>query len=212
MSLKRWNGAEWVVVAGSRPGPQGPQGTPGRSSTVTLGNVVTGPEGSPVIITNTGDGYDAVLNFTLPGGAQGPAGLDGVDGAQGPAGPQGVAGQRGSYNFTGIADPTLSNPASPNGLDNYLNTTTGDWFQYDSSSTSWVLQGNLTGPQGIQGITGDVGPVGPSGNEVANEILDETKVARIDAMLNLGIYYPKYTSTLTQVQLNSRFAASSFLF
>lgn len=209
MSLKRWNGSEWVVVAGSRPGPQGPQGTPGRSSTVTLGNVVTGPAGSEVIVTNTGDEYDAVINFTLPGGAQGPAG---ADGAQGPQGLQGTPGQRGSLNYTGIADPTSSNPSNPNGLDNFLNTTTGDWFQYDSTNDEWQLQGNLRGPQGIQGIKGDTGPVGPSGNELANEILDETKVARIDALLNLGLYYPRYTSTLSQVQLNSRFASSSFLF
>ena len=209
MSLKRWNGSEWVVVAGSRPGPQGPQGTPGRSATVSLGTVSTGPAGSDVVVTNTGDEYNAVINFALPAGAQGPAGQDGAPGEQGP---QGVAGMRGSYTFTGFSNPSFSNPAAPNPLDNYLNTTTGDWFQYDAATFSWVLQGNIRGPRGLQGIQGPEGPVGPSGNELANDILDETKVARIDAMLNLGLYYPRYTSTLNQVDLNSKFAASSFLF
>ena len=209
MSLKRWNGSEWVVVAGSRPGPQGPQGEPGTSATVTVGSVSTGPAGTFAEITNTGTVNNAILNFTLPGGAPGPQGLQGTPGVDGA---QGTPGLRGSYNFTGVADPTPSNPASPNGLDNYLNTTSGDWFQYNSTSDEWTLVGNITGPQGIQGIPGETGATGPSGNELANEILEETKVARVDAMLNLGLYYPKYTTTLTQVDLNNRFSASSFLF
>jgi hypothetical protein len=209
MSLKRWNGSEWVVVAGSRPGPQGPQGLPGVSPTLSLGVVNTLPAGSPVEITNTGTPNNAVFNFNLPAGALGPQGLPGVNGAPGP---QGTPGLRGSYSFVGIANPTALNPESPNGLDSYLNTTTGDWFQYNSATEEWTLQGNLKGPQGLQGIKGDTGPTGPSGNELANTILEETVVARVDAMLNLGLYYPKYTSTLTQTELNSRFAASSFLF
>lgn len=206
MSLKRWNGSEWVVVAGSRPGAQGPAGPAGTAATVSVGTVNVGPAGTPATVTNSGTTSAAVLNFTIPAGTVGPAGTPGAPGAQG------VAGQRGSYTFVGIADPTSQNPASKNGLDTYLNITTGDYFQYDSSGSSWVLQGSLRGPQGIQGLPGATGPVGPSGNELANEILAETTVARVDAMLNLGLYYPKYTSTLTQTELNSRFAASSFLF
>jgi len=206
MSLKRWNGSAWVVVAGSRPGPQGPQGLPGAAATVSIGTVTTLPSGSTPTVVNSGTSAAAVLNFSLPSGTQGPAGAPGTPGAQG------TAGQRGSYNYTGIANPTALNPANKLGLDNYLNTTTGDWFQYNSTTSQWTLQGNIRGPQGQQGIKGDTGAVGPSGNELANAILEETTVARVDAMLNLGLYYPKYTSTLTQTQLNSRFAASSYLF
>lgn len=206
MSLKRWDGTQWVVVAGSRPGPQGPQGIPGAAATISVGAVNTIDESLPASIVNTGTSSAAVLQFNIPRGTTGPAGTPGTAGAQG------TPGQRGSYNFTGIADPTGLNPANPNGLDNYLNTTTGDWFQYDSTSSSWALQGNIRGPQGLQGIQGPVGATGPSGNELANDILEETIVARTDAMLNLGLYYPKYTSTLTQTEVNSRFAASSFLF
>lgn len=206
MSLKRWNGSAWVVVAGSRPGPQGPQGTPGQAATVSIGAVNTLPSGSAATVLNTGTSSAAVLQFNIPAGTVGPAG------AAGAAGAQGTAGQRGSYNFTGIADPTAQNPANKLGLDNYLNTTTGDWFQYNSTTSQWTLQGNIRGPQGLQGLTGATGAVGPSGNELANDILEETTVARVDAMLNLGLYYPKYTSTLTQTELNSRFAATSYLF
>lgn len=206
MSLKRWNGTSWQVVAGSRPGPQGPQGTPGTAATISVGAVNTLPSGSTATITNSGTSSAAVLQFNIPAGTVGPAG------AAGAAGAQGTAGQRGSYNFTGISNPTGSNPANKLGLDNYLNTTTGDWFQYNSTSQTWTLQGNIRGSQGSQGLTGATGAVGPSGNELANDILKETTVARVDAMLNLGLYYPKYTSTLTQTQLNSTFAASSYLF
>lgn len=206
MSLKRWNGSAWVVVAGSRPGPQGPQGLPGAAATVTIGPVTALPSGATPTVINSGTASAAVLNFSLPAGTAGPAGTPGAPG------PQGTAGQRGSYNYTGIANPTGLNPASPLGLDNYLNTTTGDWFQYNAGTTTWTLQGNIRGLQGLQGIQGETGAVGPSGNELANAILEETNIARTDAFLNLGLYYPKYTSTVTQTQLNSRFAATSYLF
>jgi hypothetical protein len=209
MSLKRWNGSEWVVVAGSRPGPQGPQGLPGTSATVVVGSVATGAAGTFAEIANTGTVNNAILNFTLPGGAPGPQGLQGTSGVDGI---QGTPGLRGSFNFTGVADPTALNPASPNGLDNYLNTTSGGWFQYNSTTVEWSLIGNVKGPQGVQGITGATGSTGPSGNELANEILAETDVARIDAMLNLGLYYPKYTTTYSQQDLVNRFQASNFLF
>jgi hypothetical protein len=204
MSLKRWNGSEWVVVAGSRP-----QGLPGTSATVVVGSVATGAAGTFAEIANTGTVNNAILNFTLPGGAPGPQGLQGTSGVDGI---QGTPGLRGSFNFTGVADPTALNPASPNGLDNYLNTTSGGWFQYNSTTVEWSLIGNVKGPQGIQGITGATGSTGPSGNELANEILAETDVARIDAMLNLGLYYPKYTTTYSQQDLVNRFQASNFLF
>lgn len=206
MSLKRWNGTAWVTVAGSRPGPTGPQGPAGTAATISVGSVNTIAAGSPATVTNSGTSSAAIFNFNIPAGTVGPAGTPGA------AGPQGTPGQRGSYTYTGIANPTAQNPAQKNALDTYLNTTSGDYFQYSSSTTSWELVGNLRGPQGLSGATGPQGPVGPSGNELANDILAETTVARLDAMLNLGIYYPKYTSTLTQTQLNSKFAASSFLF
>ena len=209
MSLKRWDGSSWVVVAGSRPGPQGPtgaQGPAGTPATVSIGAVNTTNAGTNATITNSGTASAAIFNFNIPRGATG---------AQGNEGPQGIAGTRGSKIYTGVNAPTSSNPASSGllGNDQYLATSTGNWYIYDASgSGAWSLQGNVKGPQGLKGDTGATGPTGPSGNVVANEIYAKTDALQVDALLNLGIYYPKYTSTLTQTQLNSRFAASSFLF
>lgn len=54
---------------------QGPQGVPGESATVAVGTVAGGTEAS---VTNSGTNTDAVLDFVLPQGPQGPAG-DGVN-------------------------------------------------------------------------------------------------------------------------------------
>lgn len=209
MSLKRWSGSEWVVVAGSRPGPQGPtgpQGPAGTNATISIGTVNTTNAGTNATVTNSGTASAAILNFNIPRGATG---------AQGNVGPQGIEGQRGSKIYTGLNAPTSTNPAPINliGNDQYLATSTGNWYIYDASgSGAWSLQGNIKGLKGDKGDTGATGPTGPSGNVVANEIYAKTDALQVDALLNLGIYYPKYTSTLTQSQLNSRFAASSFLF
>jgi hypothetical protein len=205
MSLKYWNGSAWVVVAGSQPGaqgPTGPTGPAGNSATIAIGTTTTLAAGQNASVTNSGTASAAVLNFSIPAGAAG---------AQGP---QGVAGQRGSYAYTGIADPVIgTNPASPAALDTYLNTTTGNYFQYSSTPTpTWTLQGNLKGPTGSQGATGPTGPTGPSGSDLANSTYAAMQLYANDAQLNLGIWYPKYTSTLTQSQLTSKFAASSYLF
>jgi hypothetical protein len=59
MSLKRWTGTEWVVVAGSRPGAQGPAGATGP----------TGPAGTA--------GTNGANGATGPTGAAGVAGTRG---------------------------------------------------------------------------------------------------------------------------------------
>lgn len=57
------------VVEVQARGPQGPAGT------VAVGTVVTGAEGSDVIVTNSGTQTAAVLNFSIPRGNTGNAGL-----------------------------------------------------------------------------------------------------------------------------------------
>jgi hypothetical protein len=46
--------------------------------------------------------------------------------------------------------------------DFYLNTQTGDVY-YKSNSTTWILTGNIKGPQGNVGPTGATGPAGATG-------------------------------------------------
>jgi len=206
MSLKRWNGSSWVTVAGSRPGPQGATGPTGSAATISVGTVTTVAAGTSAAITNGGSSAAAILNFQIPAG---PAG------AAGSAGTQGVAGQRGSYTYTGIANPTGSNPASKLGLDTYLNTTTGDYFQYNSTNTTWVLQGNLKGPvgtNGTQGITGPTGATGPAGETAVQNVITELESWKADQILNLGVYYPKYEFLTNMTQNNATLLATSMIF
>ena len=65
------------------PGDPGPTGPPGDSATVTVGTTTTGAPGSPAAVTNTGTENDAVLNFTIPSGLQGPKGDTGIQGPPG---------------------------------------------------------------------------------------------------------------------------------
>jgi len=206
MSLKRWNGSSWVTVAGSRPGPQGATGPTGSAATISVGTVTTVAAGTAAVISNGGSSSAAILNFQIPAG---PAG------AAGSAGTQGVAGQRGSYTYTGIANPTGSNPASKLGLDTYLNTTTGDYFQYNSTNTTWVLQGNLKGPvgtNGTQGITGPTGATGPAGETAVQNVITELESWKADQILNLGVYYPKYEFLTNMTQNNATLLATSMIF
>lgn len=46
--------------------------------------------------------------------------------------------------------------------DFYLNTLTGDVY-YKSGISTWILTGNIQGPQGNAGATGATGPAGPTG-------------------------------------------------
>jgi hypothetical protein len=62
----------WAVLA--QAGSVGPSGPTGSAATVTFGPVNTGAAGSPASMTNTGTTTAAVLNFTIPQGAPGPAG------------------------------------------------------------------------------------------------------------------------------------------
>lgn len=206
MSLKRWNGSSWVTVAGSRPGPQGATGPTGAAAIISVGTVTTVSAGTPATITNGGSSSSAIFNFTIPAGPTGSAG--------GPGTP-GVAGQRGSYTYTGINNPTLTNPESKLGLDTYLNTTTGDYFQYNSSSTTWTLQGNLKGPigaTGVQGAIGATGVTGPAGETAVQNVIYELDSWKADQILNLGVYYPKYEFLTNMTQQNATLIATSMIF
>ena len=59
---------------------------------INVGEVTTGEPGTNVIVTNSGAGSNAILNFTIPRGEQG---LTGLTGPQGPTGDQGPPGETG---------------------------------------------------------------------------------------------------------------------
>jgi len=206
MSLKRYNGTEWVVVAGSRPGPTGATGATGpagTAATISAGAVTTLAAGSNATVANTGTANAAVFSFGIPRGATGSTGA------------AGVAGTRGSKTYTAQSIPQNAGLTNLIEADNYINLSNGDYYTYSSSTSTWVLQGNVRGPQGIQGepgVQGPVGPTGPIGDVVVADIQKRVSAYELDTLLNLGIYYPKYALTSSLAQINGTIMATSFIF
>lgn len=206
MSLKRYNGTEWVVVAGSRPGPTGatgPTGPAGTAATIAIGTITTLNTGQNATVVNSGTASAAVLNFGLPKGATG------ADGAAG------VPGTRGTKTFTAQSVPENAGLTNLIEGDNFINLNTGSYYSYSSSTTTWVLQGNVRGPQGLQGEAGPQGiqgPVGPIGDVVVADIQRRVSAYELDTLLNLGIYYPKYALTSSLAQINGTIMGTSFIF
>jgi len=162
MSLKRWTGTEWVVVAGSRPGAQG----------------APGPTG--------------------PAGPTGPQGLS----ITGPTGLAGVAGTRGSRITVNTVAPESAGIAGPLQADVYLNSTDGNFYAYSSSSSTWVLQGNIKGANGAPGATGPTGSVGPQGIAGANGTTADTNrisLIEMNSLLGLGLFGDQAVSSTTNI-------------
>jgi len=139
--------------ASTVPGPAGPEGPQGPKGDTGAASTVPGPAGPQGPIGNTG-----------PQGPIGNTGATGPTGATGSQGPQGIPGRAGEQWFTG----TGTNPPPEAGQivgDWYLQTTTGDYYECTNVvANTWILRGNLKGPQGIQGATGATGSQGPIGN------------------------------------------------
>lgn len=115
-----------------------------------------------VIWTRANPNLDIETDYWLNVGALSLVGPQGPQGVQGPQGPQGV---RGSKWTAATTNPTLITGYNMN--DQWLNTTTGDVFEFRGNV--WANLGNIRGPQGVQGPTGPKGeqgiqgPVGPQG-------------------------------------------------
>ena len=57
---------------------RGKDGAPGRAATITIGTITTAAPGTPAAVTNSGTENAAILNFTIPKGADGAPGTGGV--------------------------------------------------------------------------------------------------------------------------------------
>lgn len=85
------------------------KGNDGVAATITIGTIAAGAAGTAPKVTNSGTANAAVLNFTIPVGANGTNGVNGATGAPGPQGPAGPAGTATLVNancslkFTGAA-------------------------------------------------------------------------------------------------------------
>ena len=74
---------------------------PAETAQITIGTVSTGEPDAGVSITNTGDGYNAVLNFIIPRGEKGDTGEQGPQGIPGEQGIQGIPGEKGEQGEPG---------------------------------------------------------------------------------------------------------------
>ncbi len=72
------NPAVWSILA--QAGSVGPSGPTGSAASVAIGTVTTGAPGTQAAVSNSGTASAAVLNFTIPQGATGPAGSGGGGG------------------------------------------------------------------------------------------------------------------------------------
>ena len=134
-------------VTGSQ-GPQGPQGSTGSAATITIGSVTSG---TTATVTNTGDQYNAIFNFVVPVGPQGPQGQIGNTGTQGPQGltgptglqgPQGIEGPQGPQGLQGSTG--TQGPQGPQGqasiVSAQLISSTGTTLTYISSISSITIE------------------------------------------------------------------------
>lgn len=124
-------------------GPQGERGPAGGASSITVGTTTTLDAGQQAKVTNSGNDVDAVLDFAIPQGIQGPQGEQGATGPQGPKGEQGIQGPQG-----------LMGPQGPQGTIGDYVTGTGwlDLTPYMNSGDNGVWCG-----WNNNNTTGDIG-------------------------------------------------------
>ena len=84
-------GKDGVDGKDGRDGIDGKDGKDGLAATVTVGSTTTGQAGTNASVTNSGTSSAAVLNFTIPRGADGQDGQNGRDGSDGKDGKDGLA-------------------------------------------------------------------------------------------------------------------------
>ena len=169
---------------GSSKGAQGAQGAPGRdgtngtdgvdgkdgkdgaAATIQVGTVTTGAAGSEAVVTNVGTANAAILNFTIPRGAQGERGIQGETGA---AGKDGANGQDGADGRDGAAATVT--------VGQVTTLPAGSQATVTNSGTENAAVLNFAIPQGAQGAAGKDGTNGTNGADGADGVGIETITA-----------------------------------
>ena len=129
------------------PGAAGKDGKDGAAATVTVGNVVTLEPGEEASVINSGTTSAAVLDFSIPRGADG----TGPQGPEGPQGPQGEKGEKGDPGDPGA--PGEQGPQGPKGEQGPIGPE---------------------GPQGPQGPAGEPGAAGADGESATVSVGEVT--------------------------------------
>ena len=169
---------------GSSKGAQGAQGAPGRdgtngtdgvdgkdgkdgaAATIQVGTVTTGAAGSEAVVTNVGTANAAILNFTIPRGAQGERGIQGETGA---AGKDGANGQDGADGRDGAAATVT--------VGQVTTLPAGSQATVTNSGTENAAVLNFAIPQGAQGAAGKDGTNGTNGADGEDGVGIETITA-----------------------------------
>lgn len=173
----------------------GPPGPPGPSGTIQVGSVTTGPAGTNVIITNTGDPSNAIFNFTIPRGdtgvgTQGPVGppgpsIQGPDGPVGPAGPTGAPGVNGSTIIAGaLVFPAL--PSNAIGVN-------GDYFLDQSNALLYGPKASGVWTGAVVDLRGGASGVHYGTRTVTNNSATIAKTAAADPTLFSNTDYTQVT-------------------
>ena len=129
-----------------RDGINGTDGKDGVAATIQVGTVTTGAAGSEAVVTNAGTENAAILDFTIPRGAQGERGIQGEPGAPGK---DGADGQDGAAATVTVGQVTTL-PA-------------GSQATVTNSGTETAAVLNFAIPQGAQGAAGADGANGTNG-------------------------------------------------
>ncbi len=87
---------------------QTPNMTPGSPAYVNVNYTFTGAAGTDALVTNVGTPSNALLDFTVPQGAQGVQGIQGPQGEQGVNGTPGIQGVPGLENMTMNQTPNMT--------------------------------------------------------------------------------------------------------
>ena len=129
-TIHYFDGSVWTDIVGN----QGPSGT------ITVGTTTTSAAGGDAEVTNSGTNTDAIFDFVIPRGEEGPEGPQGNPGPEGDPGPTGAAATVNvGTTTTGAAgtDATVTNTGNEN-----------------------AAVFNFTIPRGDQGEPGPQGPAG----------------------------------------------------
>ncbi|MBO0863446.1 MAG: collagen-like protein [Mycobacterium sp.] len=161
---------DWAVIGNMRgpagedgrdgqDGRDGIDGIDGRAATIQVGEVATVAPDDPATVSNVGDDTDAVFDFEIPQGEEGPIGLPGINGTDGRDGLPGVDGTDGRDGEPGRAATIAIGDVATVAADQPATVTNvGD-------ETDAVFDFEL--PQGERGEKGDPGEPGGGGVNTA---------------------------------------------
>lgn len=164
-------------------GNTGPQGTDGKSATVSVGKVTTSEPGTDAQITNSGTENAAVFDFVIPRGETGPAGPQGIPGEKGETG-KGFK----VIDYYDSLELLQQNVPTPEPGDAY---GVGYFEPYDiyiyGETAGWVNNGPLQGAQGPDGKAATITVGTVSTGEPGTQVSVTNSGTATDAILNFTI-------------------------